>query len=95
MTAVKVIMKVEVPTAVLRSYPSIAVKTMSIIIPPPEPKNPVPKPMVKPKNSDTRISRPLSLASPSFEGRSFESGLTRKRMPIATQSISENVPSTV
>lgn len=94
-SAVKVMMKVEVPTAVLRSYPSIAVKTISIIMPPPEPKNPVPNPMVRPKKRETAISLTVSLTLPSFSGRSLESGLTRKRIPIATQRNSEKPPSTV
>ena len=93
-SAVNVMIKVDVPTAVFRSYPSIAVNTISIIMPPPVPKKPVPKPMVSPKNKDTAISFAVSFTLPSFSGRSLESGLTRKRMPIATQRRSENPPST-
>ena len=50
--AVKVMMKVLVPTALFSSMPKKAVNTTSIIMPP-EPTNPVPKPMVRPKNRET------------------------------------------
>lgn len=52
---VKVIMKVLVSTAVLSSMPRKAVNTTSIIMPPPGPTKPVPKPMVRPKNSEIII----------------------------------------
>ena len=55
-------MKVLVPTAGFRSMPRKAVKTTNIIIPPPEPTKPVPKPMVRPKNSEIRVPFPSSFA---------------------------------
>ena len=52
MRAVNVMMKVLVPTAVLSSMPRKAVKTMSIIMPPPVPTNPVPNPIGIPQKSE-------------------------------------------
>ena len=62
MRAVKVIINVLVPTAVLRSMPRKTVKTTSIIMPPPVPTKPVPKPMVSPKNRE--VSTPFMSSRP-------------------------------
>ena len=55
MRAVKVMINVLVPTAGFNSIPRKTVKTTSIIIPPPVPTNPVPNPIVIPKNRETAI----------------------------------------
>ena len=51
-SAVKVMMKVLVPTAVFSSIPKNTVNTISIIMPPPVPTKPVPNPIGIPKNSE-------------------------------------------
>ena len=47
--------RIRLHTAVLSSIPRKAVKTTSIIIPPPVPANPVPKPMVRPKSREIEV----------------------------------------
>ena len=51
-SAVKVMMKTLVPTAVFSSYPSTEVSRSSIIMPPPAPINPQIKPTTEPQSSD-------------------------------------------
>ena len=93
-SAVKVMMKVLVPTAVFSSMPRKAVNTISIIMPPPVPTKPVPKPIVRPKNSDTATPFHPSLAP--FAAVSFRllSGFTRNRMPMPNVKNSVNAPRT-
>ena len=82
MRAVKVMINVLVPTAGFNSMPRKTVKTTSIIIPPPVPTNPVPNPIVIPKNRETAI--PFQSSFSPFETvlSLVVSGLTRKRMPM-------------
>ena len=47
--------RIRLHIAVLSSIPRKAVKTTSIIIPPPVPANPVPKPMVRPKSREIEV----------------------------------------
>ena len=93
-SAVKVMMKVLVPTAVLSSMPRKAVKTISIIMPPPVPTNPVPKPMVSPKNSE--MTTPFQFSFSPFPACDFRlvPGFTRKRMPMQKVRNSVKLPST-
>ena len=93
-SAVNVMISVDVPTALLRFIRRNAVKTISIIIPPPVPKKPVPKPIVSPKNSDTAISFAPRRWFAAIVSLRCVSGLTRKRMPMKNVRKSENVPST-
>ena len=51
-SAVKVMMKTLVPTAVFSSYPSTLVRISSIIMPPPAPTNPQINPIITPQTSD-------------------------------------------
>ncbi len=94
MSAVKVMMKVLVPTAVFRSMPRKTVKTTSIIMPPPVPTKPVPKPIVRPKKSEIRT--PFQSSAEPLGGASslVVSGFTRKRIPMAKVRKSVKVPRT-
>ena len=60
-------MKVLVPTAVLSSIPRKTVNTTSIIMPPPVPTKPVPKPIVRPKNREIAVAW-YAPVSPEKEG---------------------------
>lgn len=82
-----------VPTAVLSSMPRKAVNTTSIIMPPPVPTKPVPKPMVRPKNRE--IATPFQSSFSPFPAASFRlvSGFTRKRMPMKKVKKSVKLPS--
>ena len=82
MRAVKVIMKVLVPTEVFSSIPRKTVKTMSIIIPPPVPTKPVPNPIGRPHRME--MMTPFSPSLSPFETwfSRLVSGFTRKRMPM-------------
>ena len=92
--AVNVIMKVLVPTAVFSSIPKKADRTISMVIPPPEPTNPVPKPIGMPQAKERMTSFRPSFV-PFFTGFYFaESGFTRKRMPIQTVKIKVKPPKT-
>ena len=93
-SAVNVMMKVLVPTAVFSSIPRKAVNTISIIIPPPVPTNPVPKPIVKPKNKEIRMSFQSSFAPFSLWFSLEVSGLIRKRIPMKKVRKSVKFPST-
>ena len=74
--------------------PRNAVKTTSIIIPPPVPTKPVPKPMVRPKNRE--IATPFQSSFSPLAAVSFRlvSGLIRKRMPMKKVRKSVKLPST-
>ena len=93
-SAVKVMMNVLVPTAVFSSIPRKAVNTTSIIMPPPVPTKPVPKPIVKPKNKE--IATPFRSSISPFPAVFFllVSGLIRKRMPMKKVRKSVKLPST-
>ena len=94
MRAVKVMIKVLVPTAAFSSMPKKAVNTTSIIIPPPEPTNPVPKPMVRPKNREIAIPFPSSFDPLVLVCARSVLGFTRKRMPMQKVRIRVKPPST-
>ena len=92
--AVNVIMNVLVPTAVLSSIPKKAVKIISIIMPPPVPTKPVPKPTGIPHSIDMITSLSPSF-SPFLTGfLRLVSGFTRKRIPMQKVRNNVKLPST-
>ncbi len=94
MRAVSVMMKVLVPTALLRSIPSKRVKTISIIIPPPVPTKPVPNPMVRPKKRERTMSFELIPFLPFSVSALPVSGFRRNLIPIKKVRKSEKDPRT-
>ena len=87
-------MKVLVPTAVLSSIPRNAVNTTSIIMPPPVPTKPVPKPMVSPKNREITIPFTSSFSPLPAVFSLLVSGFTRKRIPMKKVRKSVKLPNT-
>lgn len=95
MSAVEVMIKVLVPTADFNSMPRNAVNTTSIIIPPPEPTKPVPKPIVRPKKSETATPFQSNVEPLPTDCSRSVVGLTRNRMPMQKVRMSVKPPSTM
>ena len=68
--------------------------TTSIIMPPPVPTKPVPKPMVSPKKRETATPLASSRAPAAPASLLRVSGITRKRMPMQKVRNREKPPST-
>ena len=91
-SAVNVMIKVLVPTAVFKFIPRKKVNTINIIIPPPVPTKPVPKPIVKPKKREMVMSFRANFEPFFVVFLCSLSGLMRKRIPMQKVKNKENDP---